>query len=88
MALCFFLGLRRQSSCSAFGSPPSIACANSFRAQVRGVLFELLPAQVFGGFVAFDRKGAEVAREEVSRQGSVRVGLSELTERFTGGVGE
>ena len=70
-----FLGLRRQSSCSAFGSPPGIACANSFRAQVRGVLFELLPAQVFGGFVAFDRPGAEVAREEVSRQGSVRVGL-------------
>jgi hypothetical protein len=40
---------------------------------------------VFGGFVAFDRTGAEVAREEVSRQGSV--GICLRSPHHSGGNG-
>jgi hypothetical protein len=83
-----FLGPRRQFSGSAFGRPPSVPRADSFVPQARCVLSQLFAVQVFGGFAACECPRAEIAWEEVSRQGSVRVGLSELTERITGSVGE
>ena len=74
MTLYLFLGQRRQSSGSAFGSPPLVGPSLGFRAQLGGVLFELLPAQVLGGFVACEGLGTQMAGQ-VPRQGPVRACL-------------
>ena len=68
-----FLGQRRQFSGSAFGSPPSVPRADSFVPQARCALYQLFAVHVFGGFVACECPGAEIAWKEVSHQGSVRL---------------